>query len=90
MFKIIFVLLIHSYQGGLTTLQFPTLDECNKAKQEISEIEGHTNTHLGESISMKCISQRIPLKKTKCKVISNNYAHYSGNYYPVSIECEEE
>ena len=89
MFKIIFVLFIHSYQGGLTTLQFPTLDECNKAKQEISELKGFHSTHLGESISMKCISQRIPLKRTKCKV-SNNYEGSSGTYYPVSIECEEE
>lgn len=89
MFKIIFVLFIHSYQGGLTTLQFPTLDECNKAKQEISELKGFKHPHLGESISMKCISQRIPLKRTKCK-ISSNYTGASGTYYPVSIECEEE
>jgi hypothetical protein len=89
MFKIIFVLFIHSYQGGLTTLQFPTLDECNKAKQEITELKGFKYPHLGESISMKCISQRIPLKRTKCK-FANEFARSSGNYYPVSLECVEE
>ena len=90
MFKIIFVLFIHSYQGGLTTLQFPTLDECNKAKQEISELKGFKYPHLGESISMKCISQRIPLKRTKCKV-SNEFSRVgTGHYYPVSVECVEE
>ena len=90
MFKIIFVLFIHSYQGGLTTLQFPTLDECNKAKQEISELKGFKHSHLGESISMKCISQRIPLKRTKCK-ISNEFSRVgTGHYYPVSVECVEE
>lgn len=89
MFKIVFVLFIHSYQGGLTTLQFPTLDECNAAKKEITELKGFKYPHLGESISMTCISQRIPLKKTKCK-IANNYGGSHGNYYPVEVECEEE
>ena len=89
MFKIVFVLFIHSFQGGLTILQFPTLDECNAAKKEIKELKGFQHPHLGESISMTCISQRIPLKKTKCK-ISNNFAGSSGTHYPVSLECEEE
>ena len=39
---------------------------------------------------MNCIEMQVPvpIKKKKCK-ISNEYARVTGNYYPVTLECEE-
>lgn len=33
MFKIIFVLVINAYHGGMTTIDFTTLQQCETAKE---------------------------------------------------------
>lgn len=84
MFKIIFVLVINAYHGGMTTIDFRTLQQCETAKEQVQ-----ATSRSGARIGVVCIEKQVPLKKTKCKV-SNEFARSSGNYYPVSLECVEE
>jgi len=100
MFKIIFVLVINSYHGGINTdLQFRTLAQCESAKQQIQKEAGYKAG--GGSLAATCLEMQVPNKKTKCKIINENYhvphpgAHSGGgaleNFpYPVSLECREE
>mgnify|MGYP003305157524 CR=1 FL=1 len=81
MIKIIFVLVINAYHGGMTTIDFTTRQQCEAAKEQVANIRTR--------VSAVCIEKQVPLKKTKCKV-SNEFARSSGNYYPVALECVEE
>ena len=84
MFKIIFVLVINVYHGGLTTIDFATLQQCETAKEQVKTI-----VKAGANLGAVCIEKKVPLKRTKCK-IANEFARSSGNFYPVSLECVEE
>lgn len=96
MFKVIFVLVINVYHGGLTTIDFTTRQQCEAAKTQVKM------TQIGNStIDAVCIEKQVPLKKTKCKIVNENYriprpGTYSGggaleNFpYPVALECVEE
>ena len=95
MFKIIFVLVINAYHGGMTTIDFSTRQQCETAKEQV--IVGVKGTG---PVSAVCIEKQIPLKKTKCKIIndfnyrnklkSNNAGNLDGYPYPVALECVEE
>lgn len=84
MFKIIFVLVINAYHGGLTTIDFATLQQCETAKEQVK-----TTVKAGANLGAVCIEKKVPLKRTKCK-FANEFARSSGNFYPVSFECVEE
>lgn len=79
MIKIIFVLVINAYHGGLTTIDFTTRQQCETAKEQVANIR----------TSAVCIEKQVPLKKTKCNV-TNKFSGSSGTYYPVTLECVEE
>ena len=90
MFKIVYVLVFYSMNTpGIAHLQFNTLDEC---KQTIIDLK-EDGKKYGVKINGTCVSMKIPLKKTKCKVINERTHHHymnGGGYpYPVSLECEE-
>ena len=71
MFKIIFVLVINAYHGGLTTIDFTTLKECETAKEQVK-----MTTKSGSNLNAVCIEKQIPIKKTKCKIVnSTDYRH---------------
>lgn len=95
MFKIIFVLVINAYHGGMTTIDFTTRQQCETAKEQvIVGVKGPA------SVSAVCIEKQIPLKKTKCKIINDNSyqnphgrinaSNLDGYPYPVALECIEE
>lgn len=77
MFKIIFVLVINSYNGGITTIDFTNLQQCETAKKLIKEAQ----------IGAVCIEKQIPIKKTKCTISNKTNRTWS---YPVAFECVEE
>ena len=91
MFKIIFVLVINSYNGGLTTIDFTTSQQCETAKEQVKYI-----VKGGSRIGAVCIEKQVPIKKTKCKIV--NSADYRNKIngvmeaypYPVALECVEE
>jgi len=93
MFKIIFVLVVNVYHGGLTTIDFTTKQQCEIAKEQV-------NTTGPNITGAVCIEKQVPLKKTKCKIVndfsyknSNNRdraANLDGYPYPVALECIEE
>ena len=97
MFKIIFVLVINAYHGGMTTIDFTTLQQCETAKEQVK-----ATTKGGASVGAVCIEKQVPLKKTKCKIINDNsYKNHNGsgytrsnnldNYtYHVALECVEQ
>lgn len=84
MFKIIFVLVINAYHGGITTIDFTTLQQCEAAKEQIK-----MTTKVGSNVGMTCIEKQVPLKKTKCKFV-NDFRTFNGYPYPVALECVEE
>ena len=84
MIKIIFVLVINAYHGGMTTIDFPTLQQCETAREKIQTIP-----KSGSRVGAVCIEKKVPIKRTKCK-FSNEFARSSGNFYPVAFECVEE
>lgn len=84
MFKIIFVLVINAYHGGLTTIDFTTLQQCETAREKVQAAAAR-----GSRIGAVCLEKKVPLKRTKCK-FANEFARSSGNFYPVSFECVEE
>jgi hypothetical protein len=96
MLKIIFVLVLNGYHGGVGTIDFTTLQQCEAAKAQIA-----SETKKGATLGMTCIEKQVPLKKTKCRIINENYhvphpgAHSGSgameNFpYPVALECSEE
>ena len=95
MFKIIFVLVINAYHGGMSTIDFNTLQQCEAAKAQIQE-----TTRRGSNLGMTCIEKQVMLKKTKCKIVNdfsyrNNYnrvnaSNLEGYPYPIALECVEE
>lgn len=91
MFKLIFVLVINVYHGGLTTIDFTTRQQCETAKEQVKM------TQIGNSsIGAVCIEKQVPIKKTKCKIVNDygyrntSWSHLSGYPYPVALECVEE
>ena len=94
MFKIIFVLVINAYHGGMTTIDFNTLQQCETAKEQIQKTAAR-GSHLG----MTCIEKQVPLKKTNCKIVNNfsyrnnnnrfNASNLDGYPYPIALECVE-
>lgn len=95
MFKIIFVLVINVYHGGLTTIDFTTRQQCETAKEQIKM------TQIGNSsIGAVCIEKKVPIKKTKCKIVNdfsyrngerwNAAQNLNGYPYPVALECVED
>lgn len=88
MFKIIFVLvLFNTYHGGMTTIDFTTLQQCETAKQQIKATKSG-----GAYLSAACVEKQVPIKKTKC-TISNETVPFVHGYkypYPVALECVEE
>ena len=91
MFKIIFVLVINAYHGGMTTIEFTTLQQCETAREQVQ-----ATTKKGSSVGAVCIEKQVPLKKTKCKIINDfsyrntTYETLTGYPYPVALECVEE
>lgn len=89
MFKLIFVLVINAYHGGMTTIDFTTLQQCETAKEKVTMMKD-------PSIRTTCIEKQVPIKKTKCKIVNdfsynNKYTWQLKNYpYPVALECVEE
>lgn len=99
MFKIVFVLLLNSINGGFNAdLQFATAEQCEAAKQQIQSNAGPKSR--GSFFGATCIEMQVPLKKLKCNIVSqmnyhnpNNWqnAHNMDEYpYPTAIECQEE
>lgn len=84
MFKTIFVLVIATHGEINTDLHFTTLQQCESVKTLLKENTSPKAYFNG----MNCIEIQVPIKKTRCK-ISNEYARVTGNYYPVTLECEE-
>lgn len=99
MIKLIFVLVLNSYHGGLNTdLHFDTLAKCEAAKHQIMT---DTHTRSGGSMGATCLEMQVKPKKLKCKInnrtdFSNTYAdnvrvhNLDGYPYPVGMECTEE
>ena len=96
MIKAIFVLIINTYYGGIDTIDFATLQQCETAKSQIAR-----ETQGGATLKMTCIERQVPLKKTKCKIVNNfdyrnpegfnSNTHNLDKYpYPVALECIEE
>lgn len=90
MFKIIFILVINAYHGGMTTIDFQTLQQCEAAKAQIQE-----TVRRGAPVGMTCIEKQVKVKKTKCTIINEKTYHqdmgHGGGYpYPVALECVEE
>ena len=95
MLKIIFVLVLNGYHGGVGTIDFTTLQQCETAKEKIVR-----ETKKGAILGATCIEKQVPLKKTKCKIVSDfGYQNHKGNSnahnldgypYPVALECVEE
>ena len=52
MFKIIFVLVINAYHGGLTTIDFPTLQQCETAREKVQSAAAR-----GSRIGAVCIEK---------------------------------
>lgn len=87
MFKIIFVLVINAYHGGMTTIDFTTLQQCEIAKEQV-QMTARDGSHVGAV----CIEKQVPIKKTKC-TISNETVPFVRGYkypYPIAFECVEE
>ena len=91
MFKIIFVLVINAYHGGMTTIEFTSLQQCETAKEQVQ-----ATSRSGARIGAVCIEKQVPLKKTKCKII-NDFSYRNGIYetlngytYPTALECVEQ
>lgn len=91
MFKIIFVLVINAYHGGMTTIDFTTLQQCEAAKEQVQ-----ATTKSGSRVGAVCIEKQVPLKKTKCKIVNDFsyrntiYETFNGYPYPVALECVEQ
>lgn len=96
MFKIIFVLVINAYHGGITTIDFTTLQQCETAKEKIQ-----VTAKRGANFGAVCVEKQVPLKKTKCKIINDfsyrnpnkshgGYENLNGYPFPVEIDCVEE
>ena len=91
MFKIIFVLVINAYNGGMTTIDFTTLQQCETAKEQVIKMSGKNNGLF--SIGAVCIEKQVPIKKTKCKIVnSTDYRNKINGVmeaypYPVALEC---
>lgn len=96
MFKIIFVLVLNAYHGGITTIDFQTLNQCEAAKAQIQ-----ATAKRGSSFGAVCIEKQVPLKKTKCKIVNDfsyqnpnkthgGYQNLNNYPYPVALECVEE
>lgn len=96
MLKIIFVLVINTYYGGVDTIDFTTLQQCETAKSQIAR-----ETKGGATLRMTCIERQVPLKKTKCRIVNDfsyvnavrsnsNAENMNGYPYPVALECVEE
>lgn len=92
MFKIIFVLVINSYDGGMTTIDFTTSQQCERAKVQVKNMLVGGSSRIGAV----CIEKQVPIKKTKCKIVnSNDYRNeinsaMSAYPYQVALECVEE
>lgn len=94
MIKLIFVLVLHSYHGGLNTdLHFDTLAKCEAAKRQIMT---ETHSRSGGSMGATCLEMQVKPKKLKCTI--NNKSDFNngsssvmrGYPYPVGMECTEE
>ena len=87
MIKIIFVLVINIYHGGLTTIDFTTKQQCETAKEQVRKTEMG-----GSTIHAVCIEKQVPIKKTKCKITNETVKFVHGYLYPypVALECVEE
>lgn len=94
MIKIIFVLIINAYNGGMTTIDFTTLQQCETAREQVKNMTGKKDAPF--SIGAVCIEKQVPVKKTKCKIVNSTDYRNSVNSsmvaypYPVSLECVEE
>ena len=91
MFKIIFVLVINAYHGGMTTIDFTTLQQCETAREQVQ-----ATSRSGARIGAVCIEKQVPIKKNKCKIV-NDFSYRNrinasmAEYpYPVALECVEE
>ena len=95
MFKIIFVLVINAYNGGMTTVDFTTRHQCETAKEQVKTL-GKVVSH----INAVCLEKQVPLKKTKCKIINDfsyknennrrDVSNLDGYPYPIALECIDE
>ena len=94
MLKLIFVLVLNSYHGGLNTdLHFDTLAKCEAAKHQIMT---DTHSRSGGSMGATCLEMQVKPKKLNCKILNqieyrNRWRQVMyGNPYPVGMECTEE
>lgn len=91
MIKIIFVLFINASHGGMTTIDFTTLQQCETAKEQVK-----MTAKVGAPIGAVCIEKQVPTKKTKCKIVnSTDYRNKINGVmeaypYPAALECVEE
>jgi len=60
MFKIIFVLVINAYHGGMTTIDFSTLQQCETAREQV-QATSRSGARIGTSLYCCC----VPVHKTK-------------------------
>lgn len=100
MFKIVFVLLLNSINGGFNAdLQFATAAQCEAAKQQIQSASWYKIR--GSNFGATCIEMQVPLKKLKCDIVNQkdyqnskdgwpNAHNMDGYPYPTAIECKEE
>lgn len=95
MLKLIFILVINSYQGGINTdLHFDTLAKCEAAKKQIYQ-ETYRQSR-GGNFGATCLEMQVKPKKLNCKIV--NRADYKNSFsstmegypYPVGVECTEE
>ena len=88
MFKIIFVLVINTSHGGITTMDFTNRQQCETAKEQIKVTQkGGWRYEFGAV----CVEKQIPIKKTKCTISNKTDGSISNKRsYPVAFECVEE
>lgn len=94
MFKVLFVLVITSSNGGINAdLAFPTLHQCEAAKEQVEALRHGP-------IRAVCIEQQVKSKKLKCSIEnktdyqSTRAGAYNQNMerypYPVGFTCVED
>lgn len=96
MLKLVFILVINSYQGGINTdLHFDTLAKCEAAKKQIFQ-ETYQQMPRGSNFGATCLEMRVTPKKLNCKILNqveyrNRWGQVMyGEPYPVGVECVEE
>lgn len=94
MLKVLFALVITSSNGGINAdLAFPTLHQCEAAKEQVEALRQGP-------IRAVCIEQQVKSKKLKCSIENktdyknprndSRAKNMDGYPYPVGFTCVEE